>query len=68
MFTEAIEEKRRYQEQLREVEEFQDKNLEIYNAAKQEIQKILKEKEVKKKDERCRRRELMGNEIPLSRV
>jgi len=59
-FKEAIEEKKRFEEELKHNEEFEDRALEIYREAKDRIQKIHKSLALKEKEEKARQMQIIG--------
>lgn len=59
-FKEAIEEKKRFELQLKNDEEFEDRALEIYRKAKDRIQEIHKSTIQQQKEERMRQAQIIG--------
>jgi len=59
-FKEAIEEKKRFEQELKYNEEFEDRALEIYRETKDRIQKIHKSLALKEKEEKVRQMQIIG--------
>lgn len=59
-FREAIEEKKRFELQLKHNEEFEDRALEACREAKDRIRKIDKSLSLKEREEKARRMQIIG--------
>lgn len=62
-FKEAIEEKKRFELELKRNEEFEDRALEVYQKAKDQIQKIQKSITQKEKKEKERQAQIISQII-----
>lgn len=60
-FKEAIEEKKRFQLELKHNEELEDQAIEIYRKAKERVQKIHKSLMLKEKEEKARQKQIIGS-------
>lgn len=60
-FKEAIEEKKRFQLELKHNEEFEDQAIEVYRKAKDRVQKIHKSLTLKDKEEKARQKQIIGS-------
>lgn len=59
-FKEAIEEKKRFELELKHNEELEDRALEVYREAKNQIRKIHKSLTLKEKEEKARQMQIIG--------
>lgn len=59
-FKEAIEEKKRFELELKRDEEFEDRALEVYRKAKDRIRKIQKSVTLTEKEEKARQAQIVG--------
>lgn len=59
-FKEAIEEKKRFELELKQNEELEDRVLEIYQEAKDRVQTIHKSLALKEKEEKARQLQIIG--------
>lgn len=60
-FKESIEEKKRFQQELKRNEELEDQAIEVYREAKDRIQKIHKSLTLKEKEEKARQKQIIGS-------
>ncbi|XP_058809672.1 uncharacterized protein LOC131674877 [Phymastichus coffea] len=63
IFLEAIEEKREYERKLREEDEFQNRNIAIYNEMKREMEKMSKEKALIARQEKARKVDSLARKL-----